>query len=114
MPENLSSEDRDASPLISDFFFDFRNNYLWVSYDGGARSDYLQALRIDSATGELTEVQSKQMPWKNVEGISVDGDDLYLAIDDNRRNSSDAGVYLLKGLISHFLTDSEAGKERHR
>ena len=67
-PENLSSDDRDTSPRISDVFFDLRSNYLWVAYDGGAHSDYLQAVRIDPATGELSEVQSKQMPWKDVEG----------------------------------------------
>ena len=40
--------------------------------------------------------------WK--EGIAVDGDDLYLAIDDNKKNDSDAGVYFLKGAVSRFLT----------
>ena len=103
VPANLSSDDHDTFPLISDFSFDLQSNYLWVSYDGGARSDYLQALRIDQATGELREVQSKPMPWKNVEGIAIDGDDLYLAIDDNKKKDSDAGVYFLKGAISSFL-----------
>jgi hypothetical protein len=96
LPAGLSSNPG-HDPLISELFFDAARGYLWVLYDGGAQADYLQALALDATTGALTEAWSGALPWMGVEGMAVDGDDLYLAIDNN--DDSD-GVYLLAGFVT--------------
>lgn len=87
-------------PLISELFFDGSRGALWVLYDGGASADYLQALSLNASTGALVELWSDSLPWQGVEGMAVDGDDLYLAIDNN--DDSD-GIYLLSGFASRVL-----------
>jgi len=92
-------------PLISELFFDTQRGCLWVLYDGGASSDYLQALTLDTTDGTLTQAWADNAPWLGVEGMAVDGDDLYLAIDNN--DDTD-GVYVLSGFASKVMPISQA------
>ncbi len=103
-----ASSGESKTPKISEFCFDASRGYLWVLYDGGSSKDYLQALALDSTTGALTEVWSSDLPWMGVEGMAIDGNDLYIAIDNN--DSSD-GIYLLSGFTNKitFSSSSAAG-----
>lgn len=98
-------EPSEDDPLISELFFDTKRGYLWVLYDGGSESDYLQALSLDPTDGTLTQVWADEVPWIGVEGMAIHGDDLYLAIDDNLdEDVSDDGVYVLSGFVAAALS----------
>jgi hypothetical protein len=111
----VTSAPSGSKPLISDMFFDVGSNALYVLYDGGKDAngndlgnDYLQKLTIstsNSATGSnaLTKVWDTELPWTDCEGLAVDGNTLYLAIDVSSSSSmpkADDGVYVLPGILS--------------
>jgi hypothetical protein len=92
--------DTGKTPLLSDLFFDAAGGVLYALYDGGSTYDYLQALSLDTSTGTLTELWCQRAPWYGCEGVAVDGDDLYIAIDNNNADDQSDGVYQLPGFIS--------------
>jgi hypothetical protein len=113
----VNSAPTGSKPLISDMFWDAGSNALYVLYDGGKDADgkdlthdYLQKLTIstsNSATGSnaLTTVWEAKLPWTDCEGLAIDGDTLYLAIDVSSSSTmpkSDDGVYVLPGVLSQL------------
>lgn len=108
IPQPGASLQESKLPKISEFCFDASRGYLWVLYDGGSSKDYLQALSLDPTTGSLTEMWSSDLPWMGVEGMAIDGNDLYIAIDNN--DSTD-GVYLLSGFTTKISFSSGAAAE---
>jgi hypothetical protein len=111
----VASAPSGSKPLISDMFFDAASNALYVLYDGGKDAsgnplgnDYLQQLTIstsNNATGSnaLTKVWDTELPWTDCEGLAVDGNTLYLAIDVSNSSSmpkADDGVWVLPDILS--------------
>jgi hypothetical protein len=103
VPRPLASAQESKAPRISEFFFDAERSILWVAYDGGSASDYLQALSWNPATGAIAEIKSRALPWLGVEGMAVSKNDLYFAIDETGGENN--GVYVLKECILHFLSN---------
>lgn len=93
-----------TSALISEMFFDKSTSILYVLYDGGGSSDYLQALQwhVSGTSLTLSAINVAKMPWIGCEGMVVDGNDLYFSTDNGQDTSKD-GVYLLSGFISGFI-----------
>jgi len=106
------------TPLISDLFFDGAGGALYALYDGGTDADgkslgndYLQKLTVSTlatatATTALTSEWDYQLPWLNCEGVAVDGDDLYVCVDDGR-DPSNNGVFVLPGVLASLTTSTD-------
>ncbi len=105
-----------SQPLMSDLCFDAGSDALYVLYDGGKDShnnnlsnDYLQKLSISTsdttpaagttAPAPLSKVWDYELPWLNCEGLAIDGDDLYVSVDDGDTPSNN-GIFVLKGVLS--------------
>lgn len=98
-----------SKPLISDLFFDASSSALYALYDGEGNSnvtaqDYLQKLTISTASNAtaanaLTQVWAYALPWLDCEGLAINGNDVYVAIDSGSHPGND-GIFVLPGLLS--------------
>lgn len=108
---------------VSDLCFDAASGRLFVLYDASAAADdSLQILIIaaDATLGHdgtpsqgFDSLYADTIPYYGCEGVTVQGDDLYLAVDLGGGQADSAaplpdGVYLFPGLVPALLGASRA------